>query len=459
MKLKTKFSLLTCTLTVLVVMGVSVFFYIAERELLFEEIHENKTSLVNGLAESSRESVITSNQIMLINYINQLKRGNPEISFAAFYTPDDDIIAHSDNQFIGRKMTEQVKNVGEISTVLQTILIDNEKRGTVIVGFSDNFIRDKVHNTLARTRKRIAAVGGGGLVIGFIGALILSTIMTKPIQKMTGAAERIGEGHLDTKIDINRKDELGTLAEDLNKMARKLKELDEMKQDFISSITHEFRSPLNAMAIHFDLLFKGRLGKVNEKQKKSLTVLRNNAKRLEKFINDLLDISKIERGKMEIISENFNLIPVIEEIFSLYRVQGEEKNLNMEKKMPDKLPLVNADPDRTKQILSNLLNNAIKFTPKNGQVTVTARTSSPDFVKVSVEDTGMGIPKEQQKGIFSKFEQVKGIRKKIKGQKGTGLGLAIAKNIIEEQGGGIGLESEVDRGSVFHFTLPVAKNV
>ncbi|MGM0441517.1 MAG: ATP-binding protein [Elusimicrobiota bacterium] len=458
MKLRTKFSLLTCTLTVLVVLGVSIFFYIAEKNMLFKEIQENKISLTNGLAEVSKESFITSNQIMLINYIKQIKNLNPEVAFAASYTSRGEIIAHSNSELIGEQSSKLFENNENISVTTTTVRTNNKPRGTAIIGFSDKFLQDKIDDGLAETRKKIAAVGGAGLLIGFIGAVILSVIMTKPIKKMTQAAEKIGDGNLDTKIDVTRKDELGGLAEDINRMAKKLKELDEMKQDFISSVTHEFRSPLNAMAIHFDLLFKGRLGEMTEEQKKSLTVLRNNAKRLEKFINDLLDISKIERGKMEISSENFDLIPVIDEIFSLYKVQGEKKDVIMEKKLPESLPQVNGDPDRTKQILSNLINNAIKFTPADGRVTVSAEKDSEDFVKVNVEDTGMGIPEEDRKGIFSKFEQVKGVRKKIKGQKGTGLGLAIAKQIIEEQDGKIWVESEVDKGSVFHFTLPIVKN-
>lgn len=489
MKLRTKFSLLTCTLAVVVVLGVSSFLYIAEKQLLLKEMKENRNNIINGLAEVSRESLITSNEIVIINYINKLKdtRG---LKYAMLTTPEGEILAHTDIQLLGNKVRKPLEinisaskefftqkyvneNNIEISAVSLPVSVDGKARGIVWVGFSQIILNKLVDETLQKTRKRIYGVASIGLLIGFLGAIILSSMMTKPIKKMAKGAESIGQGKLDTVIQVTSKDELGNLARDLNKMAKKLAELDQMKQDFLSSITHEFRSPLNAMGIHFDLLFKGHLGELNDKQKDSLSILKNNSSRLGMFIDDLLDVAKLERGKMVINGSLFNLSPIIRETADFYKVQADQKSISLKTESADELPQVYADPDRTRQILTNLLNNAIKFTPENGEIIIDAGYQSPDssrlsgdlpmrqdagFVEVSVKDSGMGIPEDQLGTIFNKFEQVKGIRNKVVGQKGTGLGLAIVKGIVEGQGGNIRVESEPGKGTTFFFTIPTRRN-
>jgi len=471
MKLRTKFSILTCTLAVIIVTAVSSFLYIEERKMLLNEIRESKISSVKALAKVSSESLISANEILLINYIKQLS-AEDSVVYAMVASPDGTILAHSDIQRLGQKADSRLRsntlkdrhkffsyteNSGdEISAVAFPVKTGGKTEAISWIGYSKKAIDEVIERTLKNTRKRILGVSVFGLGLGFLGAVFLSITMTRPIKKMAAGANLIGQGKLDTVIEVSTKDELGSLAKDLNAMARKLAELDEMKQDFVSSITHEFRSPLNAMAIHFDLLFKERLGQLNDKQKESLLVLRNNAKRLEKFINDLLDMAKIEKGKMEITPEEFNPSEIVSEIHQLYSVHADEKNINFSVYCPPDIPPVYADPDRTRQVLTNLVNNALKFTSENGQVTVTVSREN-DFVQFAVKDNGIGIPEEQLNTVFNKFEQVKGIRKKITGQKGTGLGLSIVKGIVEGQGGKIRVESKTGEGSVFYFTLPVVK--
>ncbi len=467
MKLRTKFSFLTCTLTIIVVLGVSIFLYIAEKQLLIKELKENQSNIIRGLSEVSKESLITSNEILLINYINKIKQTRG-IEYAMLTTTNGKIKAHTNINLLGSKIMKSLKIKAsvleeqtyfndkneEISVMSTPVIIDGKSRGIIWVGFSQNILNKIVDETLRKTRKRILAVASTGLIIGIFGAIILSSMMTKPIKKMALGAKSIGQGKLDTVIQVKSRDELGNLAKDLNKMAKKLAELDQMKQDFVSSITHEFRSPLNAMGIHFDLLFKGHLGELNEKQKESLIILKNNSSRLRMFIDDLLDVAKLEIGKMVINSNFFNLTSVIKETFDFYKVQADQKEIKLQTELSNSSPEVYADQDRTRQVLTNLLNNAIKFTPENGIITINAKVKDKSFVEVSIKDTGMGIPKDQQMSIFDKFEQVKGIRKKVVGQKGTGLGLAIVKGIVEGQGGKIWVESESGKGSTFYFTIP-----
>ncbi|MFC2061157.1 ATP-binding protein [Elusimicrobiota bacterium] len=455
MRLRAKFSFLTCSLAVLIVIGVSFFFYITEKQVLLKEMKESQINTVQGLANVGKESLITSNEILTINYLSQVKQ-TPGVGHAMITALDGEILAHTNIEQLGKKAKEP-QDRREIFSVTHPISINDRTVATAMVGFSRSFLDKKIHEALKNTRKRIFGVAALGLLIGFLGAVILSLMMTNPIKIMAAGAASIGEGKLDTVIKVRSKDELGTLAADLNKMAHKLAELDRMKQDFIASITHEFRSPLNAMAIHFDLLSKEKMGELNEKQKSSFNILKKNAKRLELFINDLLDIAKIERGKMEINNMDFELLPVINEIRDLYKVQADKKSIVIKTELPGELPDAYADPDRTRQILTNLINNAIKFTGANGSITLNVVLNDNNFIQVSVQDTGMGIPENQLNSIFNKFEQVKGVRTSLTGQKGTGLGLSIVKGIVEGQGGKIWVESEENKGSTFYFTLPVVK--
>jgi signal transduction histidine kinase len=182
--------------------------------------------------------------------------------------------------------------------------------------------------------------------------------------------------------------------------------------------------------------------------------MKDSTKRLTAFINDLLDIAKIEQGKMTIKKQVFDLRPIILEMLNLIRPQAYEKKINLKLIIPSDLPKVLVDPDRTKQVITNLVSNAIKFTPEKGKVTVEAREAKSRYIQVSIIDTGMGIPKDKLRSVFEKFTQITEGKRQAKGSKGTGLGLTIAKGIVEKQGGKIWVESEPGKGTKFHFTLP-----
>ncbi|MBN1384348.1 MAG: HAMP domain-containing histidine kinase [Elusimicrobia bacterium] len=494
MKLRTKFSLLSALLVTLSILGVSIFLLIVEKRHLLSEMEKSKNDTMRSLIKVSEESLITRNRILILNYMKEMKKVRGVV-YAKLIDTDKKILAHTETNLIGEtdSTPETSKAISaseiliqsyisssreEISDISSPVLVKGKKQGVAQIGFSQTVLNNIVKTSLAKTRNRIFGVAFVVLIIGILGATILAAIMTSPIKRMAHGADLIGQGKLDTKIEVVSKDELGDLAKDLNIMAEKLKELDEMKQDFVSSITHEFRSPLNAMGIHFDLFFKGQLGNITEEQKESLTILKNNAARLGRFIDDLLDIAKIERGKMEINPESFDVLSAADEVFQLMKVQAEKKGIELKLDIPKDLPKVFADPGRTSQIITNLVSNAIKFTPEKGKITIKAlvkefeglgvgeltqelknsRTQEPqNCIRVSVSDTGMGIPKDQIEKIFSKFEQVKGVKNKIEGPKGTGLGLAIVRGLVEGQGGKIWAESEPDKGSTFYFTLPIEK--
>jgi signal transduction histidine kinase len=233
----------------------------------------------------------------------------------------------------------------------------------------------------------------------------------------------------------------------------RLKELDQLKSDFVSNVSHELRTPLTAIKGAVDLLLREVPGPLNENQTHYLSRVRSNTQHLAGLINDLLDLAKIEEGKVELKEVRVSVGGLVHEVMETVKPMAAEKPVLLEVKLPEPSVLVWADRDKVTQVLMNLVGNAIKFTPPQGMVTVSASRGGAEWAQVSVNDNGPGISAEECQKIFQKFYQVSedGGAK----PKGTGLGLAISKALVELHGGKIWVESEEGRGSTFSFTLPV----
>jgi CheY-like chemotaxis protein/nitrogen-specific signal transduction histidine kinase len=231
---------------------------------------------------------------------------------------------------------------------------------------------------------------------------------------------------------------------------REVERATNMKSKFLASMSHELRTPLNAIVGFSDLLSDETPGPLNPKQKRFVTHIKQGSAHLLQLINDILDLSKIEAGLLELHCEDFQVREALPEVLSTIRPLAMAKNIRIDETWECD-PAVYADRIRFKQILYNLLSNAVKFTPKDGRIEV-ACCKSGNLVGISVTDTGVGIRPEDHAMVFEEFRQVEGSA--TAGQQGTGLGLAITKRLVEQQGGNISLTSELGKGSRFSFTLP-----
>jgi signal transduction histidine kinase/GGDEF domain-containing protein len=255
---------------------------------------------------------------------------------------------------------------------------------------------------------------------------------------------------------------LRDFAGQLERANQELRRIDSMKSEFVAVASHELRTPLAAIKNAVQLLLKGTAGKINENQEKFLSMAERNINRLTNILNDLLSLSKIESGRIELKFENIGLKGIIELTASSLRPHADGKSLKIDVEISEPLPPVYGDPEKIEQILTNLIGNAIKFTPDGGRILITAQPLSHgekggygDRVAVSVEDTGIGIPPEHLDAIFEKFHQVEGsLHRSVSG---TGLGLAITKGLVEAHQGKIWVESEMGKGSTFTFTLPCSE--
>ncbi|MBL7208730.1 MAG: PAS domain S-box protein [Dehalococcoidia bacterium] len=235
-----------------------------------------------------------------------------------------------------------------------------------------------------------------------------------------------------------------------------LAKVDQMKTEFVSTVSHELRTPLTSIKGYVDLVVDGEAGEITEMQRNFLGIVQSNTDRLVGLINDLLDISRIESGRLELNITTVPLDQVIREVAVSLHNQIEEKKLSLELAPPQGPIQVRGDRARITQVLTNLLSNAYKFTPEGGKINVSAKVTDSQ-VQVDVADTGTGISAQDRKKLFTRFFRVDSSTTRDIG--GTGLGLTIAKSIVEMHGGKIWVESEIGKGSTFSFTLPAVASV
>lgn len=253
-----------------------------------------------------------------------------------------------------------------------------------------------------------------------------------------------------------------------------LAKLERLKSEFISIVSHELKTPLTSIKNSLDIILSGKTGDITDSMQRFLDMAKRNVKKLSRIINDLLDMSKIEAGKMDYSYNVSEIAPVIEDVRTNLIEIAKQKNLELKLEIQDNLPSVYIDTDRIEQVLSNLVSNAIKFSPNNSFITITAKTVNSDnivaeecfmpqikalegeYVIISVIDNGIGIEKKDLIHVFDKFEQIENALTREVG--GSGLGLSIARQLISAHNGFIWCDSELNKGSSFNFVLPVLKN-
>ena len=322
-----------------------------------------------------------------------------------------------------------------------------------------------------------------GLALAVAASLYVARRMVHPIQTIQRGAVQLAAGKLDEPIVVNTGDELQALAGQFNDMASQLKQsyaglerkVDERtlelsasleqqtatmvqleianqhKSEFLANMSHELRTPLNAIIGFSEVLGEKMFGDVNAKQAEYLEDINNSGKHLLALINDILDLSKIEAGKMDLDLSPFDMEAALGDAMTLLRDRATKSNVALELQCPLPIGTWIADVRKFKQIMVNLLSNAVKFTPSGGRVTVRVERLE-DEVRIAVSDTGIGIKLEDQELIFEAFRQATGDH--LKKSEGTGLGLALTRRFVELHGGHLTLLSDPGRGSTFSFNLP-----
>lgn len=238
---------------------------------------------------------------------------------------------------------------------------------------------------------------------------------------------------------------------------RALQEADRIKDQWLSILSHELRTPVHAIMGFASILEDELEGTLNEQQKKYVLRLEDCADHMIRLVNDLLEVGRIRAGKFEMIPQEIDMGEVIVDVYHVMKIFAQSKNISLSFDNAENLPLVVADRERMAQVLSNLIHNAIKFTPEGGHVRIKSRIYYNRFVKVEVEDTGIGIPDDMLDTLFRPFSQVEGTNTRKHG--GLGLGLAICKHIVDAHGGRITVTSREGFGSTFLFAIPTVNSL
>ncbi|HSL95734.1 MAG TPA: GAF domain-containing sensor histidine kinase [Thermoleophilia bacterium] len=242
--------------------------------------------------------------------------------------------------------------------------------------------------------------------------------------------------------------------EELARKNRELTHLDELKSDFMATMSHELRTPLTSIIGYSDMLLSGMTGELNEKQQGFIQSILTGGETLLNLINDILDLTKIEAGRLELNFEAVDLRAALLNVLPVVKPRAQDKRIRISTFLPTELPPVWADPAKLNQVLLNLLTNGIKYTHENGSVSVEARLAG-DLVEIWVNDTGIGISSEDIDRVFQRFTQIDSSATRTQG--GTGLGLAIARELVELHGGTMRVQSKLGKGSSFIFTVPISQ--
>jgi len=252
------------------------------------------------------------------------------------------------------------------------------------------------------------------------------------------------------KENQNLIDELQLTRRKLEKTVKELEHAGQAKNKFLASMSHELRTPINAIIGFADLLLEDNT--LNPGQRRDIERIFANTQHLLRLIDEILDLSRIEAGKTRLVKEIVDIAPLVKEAIASFKPDADKKMIQLVYQIPSPLPKVLIDQSRIIQVLDNLVNNAIKYTKKGGKITLTAEQKK-DVLEISVTDTGIGIPPQYLDKIFERFERVPNVS--VSGVGGTGLGLTICRELLNLHNGRIWVESEVDKGSKFSFSLPV----
>jgi signal transduction histidine kinase len=323
--------------------------------------------------------------------------------------------------------------------------------------------REALRDEISAQTRDTALLVGAGLIAGLTGAALLFSgmisTMRRPLEDLVAASERLAGGDLEARVEVGGLSEtaqLGTafneMAEELQRRAGERDQLERMKDEFVLTASHELRSPLTSVQGFAELLMlEG--DRLSPKQAETVEIILDNTRHVVRLLNDLLDLARSDAGRLTIAPAPIDVASLVEEATRTMRSQTAAREQSLEEEIEPGLPRVEADRDRIRQVLVNLLTNANEYSPQGATIRVTAARSGAE-VEIAVSDDGPGMPSDQLEHIFERFTRGDaGMTQRVGG---TGLGLAISKSLVELHGGTIAAESTPGEGSTFRFRLPVA---
>ena len=461
MKLTTRFSLshggvvaLTLLLGLFFIYEGAWFFYQRQSRL-------NQQQQVSDFALAVKESMIQHEDVPVLNFMKAAEQ-NPLVVYAAYMNPSTGVRLVEPTKFekevppagVSGQVFPQRRALSTGLTVLewsQSVQAGDRSPSRVWLAFSQAALDQDFQSLASKWFPLGLGASAAALLVGLVVSAWLGRHLAIPLTQIREGTHLVREGKMDSLVEVRRKDEIGDLARDFNAMVVQLKELDEMKRDFVAGVTHDLGTPLHAIRSAINYLQAGDAGPLTEKQAEYLLMLSNSTANLTSFINNLLTTARIEAAKVEPYLEPVDVFAHVKELVDLYQPQARERGLKLS--LVKKVPYISlvADVTMFRQMVLNLLSNALKFTPQGG-VEVVLNEQNGDFI-LEVADTGIGIAAAYHQLVFEKFYRVHQ-PPGSPARQGSGLGLTIVKGLAEAHSGKVALESDLGKGSRFKIVLP-----
>jgi signal transduction histidine kinase len=486
--LGTKFAFMVVSILIMS-MSVGAYVYLkAQHKLLLDNLLAKGNALGSFVSLISPQSILAFDFERMQGYMREVTL-QEDIVYAVIVSSNGiNLTQYLDKR---NKLVSEALESYDADQLLEVIKYLNAKDSLIALKFPVTFDSKPLgHILIGVSRERIDA-GFKASLMNILLVIVLSTVLISlaiiygfrymamtPINKLTEGFGKVAGGNLADRIDVHSHDELGKLTESFNEMVEHLddtikqkdsyaekltSQAEEMrvlrdeavlanqhKSEFLAMMSHELRTPLNAIIGFSDVLNEKMFGELNDKQSEYVTDINASGHHLLSLINDILDLSKVDAGRMELEKIRFDLPLAISNAMTLVKERAERHGIMLQANVDESLGEFVADERKFKQILLNLLSNAVKFTPVGGKISISARKSE-EGIYISVADTGRGIAKSELGAVFEDFYQTKTTGET---HEGTGLGLSLCKKFVELHGGNIEVDSEPGKGSVFTFFLP-----
>jgi signal transduction histidine kinase len=441
----------------------------AQRDFLKKEQDRANIEETSRWAVLCEQSLLSKDEITLVHYVRELRRSD-DVGWASFLGKDGKIIMHTDLTLkntvaadavsawalraVRPSRRESLERGTPLLVYANPVRRGRDILGVAVLAFESDHQAGRISSTLFSSLKRFAGVTILCLGIGVGVALVVARGLVRPLNELTSAVRRLGTGDWRAKAAVKRKDEIGELAEAFTEMSRRLARLDELKDEFVATVSHDLRNPLGAITMAARYLMSPPNPLTPEMSRQVLSTVLVSTARLRNMVDNILDAAKIKQGPLVSLREPFSVKKIMSELQALFCVQAEEFGRDFRLEIHPDLPLAMGDEDQTYRLLCNLLTNAFKFTSSGDRITFAVDITTEGRLAIQVSDTGPGIPPEDLPTLFARFHTAQKAGEHVRKHQGTGLGLAIAKALAETQGGTVTVTSELNRGTTFTVILP-----
>lgn len=378
-------------------------------------------------------------------------RGNPELfAIYALIGREDLIIIDADGKVVFHADRDLLDQVLPEPVLAQGVALESngERIGFMLSGVAlERFtpLARQFFDSLNRSMLLVVVTVVAG---SFFLVTLLVRQLARPLNELTQASEKIAEGQLEQKVEVNSQDEIGELAQSFNTMSTKLKQSEDLRRQMTADIAHELRTPMSVIQGDLEAVIDG----VYPANQETFQSLLDESHRLSRLIDDLRELSLLEAGELHLERKNTDIKTLVQQLVHAYQIKAESNGITLQFNNTDVVSDVEADADRIAQVLRNLIGNAIRYTPSGGTVVIDLHRDNGELT-CSVTDTGPGMSEEEASRVFERFWRADQSRTRHSG--GSGLGLSISKRLVEAHGGKMWVQTALNQGSTFGFSLPV----